>query len=93
MQRKVEIAKEQRPSGLATIQLATCHEIGEILVVAENFNRMASTLKEMSPRPETFIDCQKFLVVDRIVSLSGDKLAGEEGDRTKFCSMFLGENA
>jgi hypothetical protein len=45
-------------------------EIGEILMVCENYSRERVTEKEMSPGFKGTNNCEKFLIVDLIITFS-----------------------
>jgi len=77
---EVEAGEVERPSGLPPIQLLSCHEVLQVLVVHPDLALMFRALDKVLPLLEGSDDRQHLLVVDLIVPLDGGQGLGEERD-------------
>ena len=67
IQSKIEISEEHSPTGLTTVKDLRCHEIFQILVVANDGDGEGRTDEPGAHVAETFDDSEKFFVVHVVV--------------------------
>jgi len=66
-QLEVKASQVQRPTGLATIEFLSCHEVLQVLVVCPDFYRVLSSFQKVPPLFQHVDDSEHFFVMDLIV--------------------------
>ena len=79
----VEVLQEKRPSGLPAREFAGVFEVGQVLMIGNDSNRVRSTLDVLPPFREGKDDCEEFSIVDVVVSFSREEGTGEIGAGVK----------
>ena len=79
----VKVLEEKRPSGLSTGEFAGVFEVGQVLVIGDDSDRMGRALNVLSPFSEGKDDCKEFSIVDVVVSFGGEESAREVGTGVK----------
>jgi hypothetical protein len=75
---EIKAPKKQGPTGLAGIKALRCLDVGQVLVVGPNHERLFCPLKPMSPFLQRQFHSQQLSVTHIIVALSRYKPAREE---------------
>jgi len=75
---KVEPSKVERPPCLSAVEVFSCHEILQVLVISPDLELVFCTFNEVPPLLERPNDSQHLLVMDLIVALNWGQGLGEE---------------
>ena len=67
---KIKVLKEKGPANLSSREFVRVLEIGQVLVVSEDRDRVRSSLQVLLPFHKSEDDSKKFAVVDVVVALS-----------------------
>ena len=66
-QLEVEASQVQRPTGLATVEFLSCHEVLQILVICPDFYQVLSSFQKVPPFFQRMDDSEHLLVMDLVV--------------------------
>ena len=66
-QLEVEVSQVQRPTGLATVEFLSCHEVLQVLVVCPDFYQVPSSFQKVPLLFQCVDDSEHLLVIDLVV--------------------------